>query len=158
MTIQDAFGETMARALLSQSPDQLYELLGMRAQAVEEDIRKLGSFEPEVAFSQHMGYKEDLQKIGRRMFNKVHVQAYGLVCGSNPDDREDRDRILGALGISIEAAVIAVASVLVNTFGLAAAFAGVVAALIMKRFAEPTLEEGHRGMCELWSEYLPTRD
>lgn len=155
MAIQSGLSESAAKELLKKDPDQLYELLGMTAKAVEEDIGKQGSFEPEVVYSPHMGLMDDLQKIGRRMFNRAQRQAYDLVCGSDPEDEEDRRKIITALGISSAAAVIALAGVLVSTFGLAAAFAGVIAPLIIKRFAEPVLEDGYKGFCQLWKEDLP---
>jgi hypothetical protein len=108
-------------------------------------------------YSPHMGPMEDLQNIGRSMFNKLQMQAYGLVCDKELEDKEDRNKIVVALGIGTEAAVIALTSVLIGTFGLAAALAGVVAALIIKRFAEPTLKEGQDAMCEMWKEYLPSK-
>jgi hypothetical protein len=157
MDIRNEFSEAQAQELLSRDTDQLYELLGMRIKAVEEDLEKQGTFVPQVEYSAHMGPAEDLSKIGRRMLNKVHVQTYGLVCGTDPEDDEDRKKILDALGISVDAAVVVLAGVLVSTFGLAAAFAGVLAALIIKRFAVPALGEGHAGICELWAEYLPSQ-
>jgi len=154
MATQNQLSRAAAKELLSRSPDQLYELLGVRAKATEDDLSKQGFLDPAVAYSEHMGPKEDLEKIGRRMFHKLQTQAYGLVCGKDPEDESDRNKIVTALGIGTEAAVIALTSVLIGTFGLAAALAGVLAALIIKRFAEPTLKEGQAAMCELWKENL----
>jgi hypothetical protein len=147
--------DTAADELLDKSPDQLYEILGMRAKAVEEDVGQQGTFEPEVAYSDHMGAMEDLQKLGRRIFAKVHLQAYGLICGSDSDDEDDRRKVIGALGIGWSAAVVTLSGVLVSSFGIGAAIAGVIAALVINRFAKPVAEEGYKGMCELWKEYLP---
>jgi hypothetical protein len=147
-----------ATELLSHDRDQLYMMLGMRSLAIQADHRKQASYQPVVVYSTHMGPKDDLIEIGQRMFNKLQRQTYGLVCGNKKEDKEDRDKILVGLGISAEAAVIALTSVLIGSFGLAAAFAGVVAALIIKRFAEPTLEEGRQAMCALWKENLPSEE
>ena len=155
MATESGLSESTAEELLKKDADQLYEILGMRAKAVEEDSSLQASFEPDVEYSPHMGVMDDLQKVGRRMFNKAQTQAYALVCGTDPEDEEDRKKIIAALGIGSAAAAIALAGVLVGTFGLAAAFAGVIAPLIIKRFAEPVLDEGHKGICELWKENLP---
>ena len=156
MSLEFTLKEKMpAGDLLSKNTDQLYELLGLRIKAVEEDPEISGQIELKVEYSDHMGPMDDLKKIGLRMFNKVHTQVYELFCGSNPDDEEDRDKILAALKISWEATLTAITGILITTFGLGAAFAGVLATLIIKRFAQPAVKEGHKGLCEYWKEYLP---
>ena len=75
--------------------------------------------------------------------------------GNRDRDREDRNKIATVLGISAEAAVIALTGVLIGTFGIAAALAGVLAALIIKRYAVPGAKEGRAAMCELGKENLP---
>lgn len=155
MATQSKLSKTAAKKLLASEPDQLYEMLGVRIKASQRDLSLQGEYDPSVVYSKHMGPMEDLQRIGRRMFNKLQIQAYKLVCGADPEDEADRNKIIDALGVSGEAAVVVLSSVLVGTFGLAAAFAGVVAALIIRRFAMPTLKEGHAAMCEVWKEHLP---
>ena len=155
MNVQNQLSRPAAEELLSRDTDQLYELLGLRLKATEEDLNKQGNLEPEIEYPEHLGLMEDLQKIGRRVFNKIHTQAYTLVCGTSQEDEADRNKIIAAFGIGAEATVIALTSVLISTFGLAAAIAGVVAALIVRRFGEPALNEGHAAMCEIWREYLP---
>src|SRR6266536_6446312 len=119
MTTKSELSESKAQELIAKNETQLHELLGMTMKTVQEDLQKQGSFDPGVTYSDHLGPRENLQLIGRRVFNKVHVQAYNLVCGSDPEDKEDRDRIIGALGLSASAVVVAITGVLIGTFGLA---------------------------------------
>ena len=85
MSLEFTLKEKMpAGDLLSKNTDQLYELLGLRIKAVEEDPEISGQIELKVEYSDHMGPMDDLKKIGLRMFNKVHTQVYELFCGSNP--------------------------------------------------------------------------
>ena len=140
MAVNSVLSEAQAADLLSMSPDQLYELLGMGAQSAGTEL---------------LGPKDSIKGIGKRMFGELHGQAYHLVCGSDAEDEADRNQFLGALGMGVEGAVVVLAGVLVSRLGLAAAMAGVLAALIVKRFAMPTLKEGYAAMCEVWREHLP---
>ena len=155
MEAQIELSKTAAKDLLKKDEDQLYELLGLRQLKIEEDLTVQGDFELSVTYAEHMGPMENIQKIGRRVFNKLNFQAYGLVCGTDPDDEEDRNKIVGAIGFGTEAAVIALSGILVSSFGIAAAIAGVIAAIIIKRFAEPALNEGIAAICEIWKDDLP---
>ncbi len=146
--------ELAAEKLLENSPTQLYEMLGMRLKAVQDDIGKQGSFEPDVAYSDHMGAMDELSKLGQRVFKRISKEAYGLVCGSDEGDKDDRKTIVDALNLSSKAAVIALSGVLVSSFGLAAAVASVIAALIIKRFAKPAGEEALKFLCDTWKEYV----
>ena len=148
--------DTAANGLLDLEEDQLYELLGLRIRAAEEDVSIQGSFEPQVKYSEVMGPLDDLKAIGRRMFDRTHIQAYNLMCGTAPADKADRDKIVGALGLSAGAAIVTLSGVLASTFGIGAAFAGILAAIIIKRFAVPTADEGYKAMCELWVKHLPS--
>jgi hypothetical protein len=146
--------EAEASSLLQRDEDQLYEMLGIRLAATRENTALQGQYNLDVEYGAHMGPAEDLRKIGKRMVKTLNRQAYGLVCGNDPEDTADRNKILSALNLSVDAAVIALTTVLVGTFGLAAALAGTVAALIVKRFAVEAIDDGHETMCELWKEKL----
>ena len=147
----------LASSFLSKDVDQLYAELGLRKEATVENTALMGDYDPALPTVEHMGGLDSLKKIGQRMFNKVHQQAHALVCGDDPDDAEDRQKVSDALNLSSESAVIAIASVLVGSLGIGAVFAGVLAALIVKRFLQPALSEGHAGLCEAWEEYLPSQ-
>ena len=114
MANEIALSESAAKELLARDEDQLYEMLGLRAKATESDLTKQGNLELAVTYSSHMGPMDDIRKIGKRMFNKLQTQAYGLVCGDDAEDQADRNKIFSALGIGTEAAVIALTSVLIG--------------------------------------------
>jgi hypothetical protein len=149
--------------LTKEAGDELFELdeeeleflLGVRVKAIEEDPQIQGFFQPDVSYADRFGDKNSLRRIGKRMVDKLHMQAYTFVCGTDPDDEQSRQEILDALKISSGAAVAALAAVLVSGLGLAAAVAGVVAALIIKKFIKPTLDAGYEAMCTEWKKYLP---
>lgn len=138
------------RNLLQSDEEQLFEELGMRTQAIAQDITKAGSFEPQVVYEgAEQGLKESLGKIGRRLFRRWNREAYELLCGADADDQGQRKELAGAIGISDVAVAAALTSALVY-LGAAPALAAVIAAIIVKRFFAPTYQE----FCEIWKESL----
>lgn len=147
-----------AYSLLDTQEEILFSELGARAVALGQGEIDQSALGPALNYADHLGAMDALKKVGLRMFEETHRQAYGLLCGTKGDDLEDRSRITTALGIGAEATIIALTSVLVGTFGIAAALAGILAALIYKRFIGPSVQAGHQSLCESWSEYLPQTD
>jgi len=141
--------------LLELDEEELEFLLGVRVKAIEEDPQIQGFFQPNVSYADRFGPRDSLGRIGKRMVDKLHMQAYTFVCGADPEDEKSRQDILNAFKISSGAAVAALAATLVSGLGLAAAVAGVVAALIIKKFIKPTLGAGYEAMCTEWKKHLP---
>ncbi len=141
------------KKLLKSDEEQLYETLGMRIKAIAEDPSKGGSFEPQVTYrAAQMGLKEDIQELGRKLFNRWNVEAYKLVCGSESEDGKDREELLKAFGAKDDAVIAAsLSALLVTSLGIAPAIAGVIAVLLLKRFLHPAHEE----FCQVWKESLP---
>ena len=138
--------------LLQADESQLYEILGMRAQAMALDTRVAGTFEPTVTYDvATMGLKEDIQSFGKRLFARWHREAFNLVCGKDAEDEDDRKSVLEALGVGEVGLAAVLAGLLVAHVGMAPALAAVVAALITKRFFNPVYEE----FCETWSAHAP---
>lgn len=138
--------------LLESDEDQLFAELGIRARAMRADPRVAGSYSPQVVHSAaEMGVLDDVRDFGRRVFKRWNVQAWELVCGTDADDSKDRKDFLDSIGVDKSVATMALAGLLVSHFTLAPAVAGVVAAIIVKRFARPVYDE----FCSSWKGSLP---
>jgi hypothetical protein len=143
--------ESAVKTLLKADENQLYEQLGLRAKAIEQDPSKAGSFDPSVVYDQaEMGLKEDILELGQRLFRRWNAEAYQLVCGSDAKDTKDRKNLTKAIGVSDVAVAAVLSGMLVTNFGLAPAIAAVVAALVVKRFCRPAYEE----FCQVWKKHV----
>lgn len=97
------------------------------------------------------GIMEDFAGFGRRYFQRLNLQAYALVCGSDAENSEQRQELIHAFGIGRDAVAPALAAMLVGYLGLAPAIAAVVAALMIRLFFQP----GYEAMCDTWKTKLP---
>jgi hypothetical protein len=137
--------------LLKADEDQLYEQLGMRAKALAQDPALAGYFEPEVTYeAAQMGLKEDVLNFGQQLFKRWNAEAFKLVCSAEVEDAQFRDQLLNAFGVSDAAVAAVLASLLITNLGIAPAIAGVVAALVIKRFFRPVYDE----FCVVWKKSL----
>jgi hypothetical protein len=135
--------------LLEADEDQLYEQLGIRAQALASAPQLAGDFAPPVTYDQvAMGPLDAVRDFGKRLFNRWNREAYNLVCA---DDDADRTELLNAIGVGEAAAAAALAGFIVTNLGIAPAVAAVIAAIVVKRFFRPAYDE----FCEVWKEKLP---
>jgi len=131
----------------------LVRILGVRQAAIEKDPGIQGAFEPDVRREDYDW--ADVVAVGRRIWDRLHIQAYALVCGTDEESKQWRERIIGAFGIGgVAAAVVILTNALVS-IGIAAALAGVLAALIIKHFFIPAARDGYETACKLWEEELP---
>lgn len=152
MVTQTELSTDAAEKLLKYEPDELVRLLGVRQAAIEKDPGIQGSFEPDVRREDYDW--ADVVAVGRRIWDRLHIQAYSLVCGTDEASKEWRERIIGALGVGVAGAVVVLTNALVS-IGIAAALAGVLAALIIKHFFIPAARDGYQTACKLWKEELP---
>jgi hypothetical protein len=97
-----------------------------------------------------MGLREDFKAFGKRFFERASGQAYGLLCGSDPKDREQREKVTSALGLGKESFAAGLTGLLIAELGLAPAIATVVALLLVRLFFRPALDS----MCEVWHRKL----
>jgi hypothetical protein len=133
--------------LLLGDETQLYEQLGIRAKAIAEDPGKGSSFEPDVTYDEtKMGLKEDVLNFGKKLFKRWNEQAYKIMCGTDPEDQKDREELKKAFNVSEVSVAATLSALLVTNFGLAAAVAAVIAAIVIKRFFRPSYEE----FCKFW--------
>src|ERR1700730_10982590 len=137
--------------LLQSDEAQLYEELGMRVKAYQNDLSVGASFSPAVSYqAELMGPLDDLRLFGKEFFQRVNRQAYELVCGAGLKDAEDRKKLAEAFKIGPGGAAALLAGLLVGHLGLAAGVAAVVAALIVRLFFRPAQE----AMCQVWAQKL----
>ena len=129
--------------------NQLYQELGVRLKAIASDPALAGSFDPTVTYSAAlMGPLDDVKLFGKKFFEKMSREAYGLVCGGGLTDEEQK-KFTEALGNKIDFGTW-LAAILVAHWAIAPAIAAVVAALVVRLFFRPA----HSAMCEVWASKL----
>ena len=144
--------EPIVKKLLKAEESQLYELLGIRDQAIQAEPEKSASLDPQVTYNQaQMGAKEDVLELGKNIFDHWAVGAYKLACGSEDEDLEDREQLITATGVSEVAIAAAIAGLLISQLAVPAALAPVIAAIAVKRFFRPAYGE----FCKIWKKNLP---
>lgn len=121
--------------LLASDESQLYEELGIRAAAIERQPEIAGSFAPPVTYdAAAMGPLDSVRDVGRRIFRLWEASAYGLACGTDASDKEDRQSLTDAFGGKSTTVAALMAALLVSHFGMAPAIAAVIAAIVVRRF------------------------
>ena len=138
--------------LLKAEETQLYEILGIRENAIVADPNKRSLLDPEVTYDQaQMGVKEDVLELGKSIFERWAFEAYKLACGSEDADLEDRKKLITSSGVSEVAIASTITGLLITELAVPAAIAPVIAAIAVKRFFRPAYEE----FCRVWKKKLP---
>jgi hypothetical protein len=128
---------------------QLYQELGIRLKAIASNPAIAGSFDPAVTYSASlMGPLDDVKLFGKKFFEKMSREVYGMVCGGGLT-AEEQKKFTEALGNKADWGTW-LAAILVSHWALAPAIAAVVAALIVRLFFKPF----HAAMCEVWATKL----
>jgi hypothetical protein len=145
-------GEAVAKlAQEYEDDDSLIKEIAMRAIATSTDPSVAGTYNPEVTYDfEDAGLIDDLLQIGERIFNRVQGQLHAVVCGKEMEDEDDRNKILGQIGLDDAAIGGAIVAVLVSTLAVNPAVAIVVAALIVRRVIKPAARAGRETICEIW--------
>lgn len=137
--------------LLLNEENQLFEELGTRVRAIEQEPQLAGQFEPKFSIEvEHMGALDDLRALGRRIFDRWQQSCYELVCGSDSEDSEARTKFFQAIGLGESTAAATLCAILVSQVGVAPAIAAVISGIVIKRFFFPAHEE----FCEMWKAKL----
>jgi hypothetical protein len=137
--------------LLEAGESELLQELGTRAQAATFDPAAAGSYAPATAqLATMMGPLDEVRRFGARLFRRLNREAWKLVCGNDPDDAGDRDKLLAALGVDRTAAAAALTAILIANLGLSVAVAPVLAVLVIKRVFNPAYQE----FCGAWKDSL----
>ena len=136
--------------LLAADDDTLLEKLGMGLSAniaqQPEALQYAPQFTYDVAV---MGPMDDLRSLGRRVLSRWSRELFKVMCGDAASDQKDRESLLKAIGVS-DVAIGAALTAMLVTWGLAAAIAAVIAALVVKRIISPAGDEA----CKFWGEKL----
>lgn len=94
------------------------------------------------------GFRE-IGPAARRLLRRWERELFDLLCGKADGDKAARDKIRDALGLGTDALVAALSGWLVTgPLGVPALLAGVLAAILVKRFGGATVEE----FCLIWKE------
>lgn len=141
-----------ARQLLALGENDLLAELDRRVALVELDPSQADLPSLDLLTVAEGGLEGGLPPMGataRRLLRRWERELYELLCGSEPSDKADRGKLRAAIGIGPDALVGALAGWLVaGPLGVPALLAGVLAAILVKRFGSGTADE----MCRIWKE------
>lgn len=146
--------EPAVAELLGASEESLFQQLGIRAMALKQNPELSGNFASSADYLERdMGTLDDIRDYGKRFFRRWNVEAFKLVCGTDPEDAEDRKKLADAFGLGEGRLASLIAAMLVAQLGLAPAVAAVIAVIVLKRFL---FNPGYQVSCEYWKNHLPT--
>ena len=128
------------------SDNDLFAELGARAEALSQDPEAKAAG----LSAQAEGVGDTIAALGRRVYGRIERELYALLCGTDEDDSEDREKLKASIGLGTDVVVAGIVTVLVSGLGLAPAIASVVAALLIRRVFKP----GYKETCEFWGERL----
>src|SRR5262249_35232467 len=129
--------------------EELYADLGQRLHVLRFEPAAAGQFVPAIApTAEALGPLEDLRAFGRRYFERVERQADNLICGNDPELREDREEITRSLGLGREAFASTMTTFLIAQLGLAPIIAPVVAVLVVRLVVQPA----YGSLCDVWGQ------
>ncbi|KVT98533.1 hypothetical protein WK60_00315 [Burkholderia ubonensis] len=142
--------ELAMQDMLAADDDTLLEKLGMGVSANIAQQPEVVQYAPQLTYEVAvMGPLDELRTLGRRVLARWSRELYKVMCGDLEADKKDRDSLLKALGVS-DVAIGAALTALLVTWGVAAAIATVIAALVVKSIIIPAGSEA----CEYWGERL----
>ncbi len=130
-----------------QNESWLEEELGRRIKLMETDPKTAGFLDLPVEASLE-GAGDLFFELGARLLRRVHRELYNVLCGSNPEDERDRNKLRGAFGLSEEAIITSFMTVMISSLGIAPVLAPILAALLVRRFLKPIYEE----TCVFWGD------
>jgi hypothetical protein len=138
--------------LLDADPDALFEQLGQRASALQDDYALGGEVQSESFEIQHLRIDVDFLALGRTVFDRWSPIAWRLVCGQEDHDKEGRQQFLDVFHANVDAKSVALAlTSALAAMGVAPPLAPIIALLVVKFALEPTYE----ATCAAWKARLP---
>jgi hypothetical protein len=129
---------------------ELFALLAARASDPQEAFGTPGDrfgtkFDPAI-----LPKGPSVFEVGRRIFLRQAAALHRFLCAPDEEDKELRNRIKAALVSRDVGAVAIIAGSLVAAFGMGAAAAAIVAALLVRIIVVPTAD----ALCEVWDEQI----
>ena len=142
--------------VIEKSDEELYRELGLLKLAIAEDAEGSDKFGMEVEYTaEAFGPFDGLVAVGRAYFKRVSRRAYSIVCGDDPEDTPEREKIRGAFQGQKEIVAATLAAALVSTLGTAPALATIIGALVVKICLGPAADMAYENMCRVWKDNLP---
>jgi hypothetical protein len=132
------------------SNDELFALLAARASDPQEAFgsptdRFRLNFDPAT-----LPKGPSVFEVGKRIFLRCTAALHQFLCAPDDQDKELRNRMIGALLSRDASAIGLIAGGLVAAFGMGAAAAAVVAALLVRIIVAPTAQV----LCEEWDKQI----
>ncbi len=142
--------EEVTEKLVEFDNDQLMLHLGMSVKGISEDIadqtRSSSIDSIDLNYYEITRADEETMNFGQRLFKRLNLASYELLCKDPFDDREILKKLSEALEDSTAKAAGLLAPVLVANLGLAPAVAAIIAALIVKTISKAIADE----ICSTW--------
>jgi ABC-type dipeptide/oligopeptide/nickel transport system ATPase component len=157
MSTQDVFTPQEAETLLALDEEALTELLGLRVNAIQQDVSLSlqPTFKLQGSTLEAFTMPPWIKKTVDAMIITALRQSHKVLCSDLPEFKDLRANLVGALGLGGSAAVIALAAFLTGTLGIAAALATVLATIVIKKIGGPMLKAGHQTLCAELAKLLP---
>jgi hypothetical protein len=145
----DTLDKTIGGLLLADD-DSLLEQLGIYVKANVARQAAVVEYAPTITHDEKMmGPLDDVRALGRRVLARWNRELFQVMCGSAAGDQKERESLLKAIGVS-DVAIASALTALLVTWGVAAAIATLIAALVVKRIISPAGKE----FCAFWGEKL----
>jgi len=148
--------DELVQKMLDLDEDTLKAQLGIRAQAIAQDTTarsaSLESLEDALSATPR-GSSLDTADVdfGDRLFKRLNLKSYNLMCGELFDDKEIQNQLQTAFKESVGKGAGFLTPVLAANLALAYPVAVIIAAMIIKTISSATAET----ICEVWNEKLP---
>jgi hypothetical protein len=141
----------MAKQYEDYDLDHLFGAIGQRAEAAGTDPAATIVAPDEWSTQyRHLTVGDEAIKLGKRIARRLLGELHEVLCGNDPEDEADRNKLRDSLGLGRDALIGAIAAFLAGPLGIAAAIAAAVAAIFVKKIVEPSWEE----TCKFWDEKL----
>ncbi|MGA9519318.1 MAG: hypothetical protein WBV27_11080 [Trichococcus sp.] len=94
-------------------------------------------------------YLDGFMKLGRRILSRWEKETYDLICGSDEQNKTEREKLMSAaFGVGTFATAL---TMLLVSLGVAISFATLISTIIAKRY----FETAHEEFCIYWKGNLP---
>jgi hypothetical protein len=138
--------------VIKKKPEELYRELGLIKVAIGNDATGSDQFDLKVSYSaEAFGPADRLVSIGKQYFARVSRRAHAIICGSDPEDAAEREKVRESFSMGKQSVAAALAAALVSALGMAPAVAIFVAAIAVTIFFDPAYDT----MCQVWKDNLP---
>ncbi len=142
--------EEVTERLVEFDDGQLILHLGMSVKGISEDVeaQTRGASLDSIDLNYYgiTRADEEAMSFGRRLFKRLNLASYELLCKDPFDNGETLQKLSGALEDSTAKAAGFLAPVLVANLGLAPAVAAIIAVLVVKTISKAIADE----ICSTW--------